>query len=502
MITNSPYEFFSTEVSNWDSTGVEVSSGIGGSAPNMGFSGTSNDSSDGQNYITLSELPFQPITSMAQLQHAPLGLALNDASGPTSGYIERNNYPSIPNALGNSFALPFIPTNTIHDSQPDHFHWASNGSNIELYDKSYYANTALWDNWFFSGISPQDNPLVNESRSISVVLDDAVSNTNELPNSNYSIHLKYSTLDSAGFANSLLNDPNEGYKKVAAYMTCTGGFNVNSTSVNAWKAFLSGLDEKQLGMLSSETGNIDKMVNSGGQVPISRFSLPNREAALGSDYTSEKLDFLKKRWQGARYLNETELDELAAKIVEQVKERGPFLSLSEFINRRVASVSPLSQYGALQAAINDTSINESFNSSSRQITETSVNIGTPSAPSQVSLAYPNSGAALGAVSEGAPGYITQADILMSIAPQITVRSDTFRIRGYGQAVNSKGIVQARAWCEAIVQRTPEYTSGDDLPETETVKVDGQFTDLLSPTNKKFGRKFVIKSFKWLSNKEI
>lgn len=49
-------------------------------------------------------------------------------------------------------------------------------------------------------------------------------------------------------------------------------------------------------------------------------------------------------------------------------------------------------------------------------------------------------------------------------PWLTVRSDTFRVRAYGEAVNpaEPGRIEAAAWCEAVVQRVkddPAATSG-------------------------------------------
>ena len=39
----------------------------------------------------------------------------------------------------------------------------------------------------------------------------------------------------------------------------------------------------------------------------------------------------------------------------------------------------------------------------------------------------------GTTADGAPGVITQADLLTAIAPVLTARGDTFRIRAYGEA---------------------------------------------------------------------
>ena len=79
-------------------------------------------------------------------------------------------------------------------------------------------------------------------------------------------------------------------------------------------------------------------------------------------------------------------------------------------------------------------------------------------------------------------------MLQVIGPSISARSDTFRIRAMGQA---RG---ATAYCEAIVQRTAAFVDPSDPAQTST--------DKLNPTNQKFGRKFEIVSFRWLSPNEI
>lgn len=64
-------------------------------------------------------------------------------------------------------------------------------------------------------------------------------------------------------------------------------------------------------------------------------------------------------------------------------------------------------------------------------------------------------------------------------PWLTVRSDTFRIRAYGDAVNpvDPARVEAVAYCEAIVQRTAEELPG-------------------------FGRRFAITYFRWLGPDDV
>ena len=83
---------------------------------------------------------------------------------------------------------------------------------------------------------------------------------------------------------------------------------------------------------------------------------------------------------------------------------------------------------------------------------------------------------------------------MPLAPYIKVRSDSFRIRTYGESKNADGQVMSRAYCEAIVQRGIHFVSPTDSPDTAL--------NALNTENKKYGRRFQVTSFKWLSPQEI
>jgi len=85
-------------------------------------------------------------------------------------------------------------------------------------------------------------------------------------------------------------------------------------------------------------------------------------------------------------------------------------------------------------------------------------------------------------------------VLQVIGSSISVRSDTFRVRAYGEVLDSSGKIAAQAWCEAIIQRAPEYLDASDSPDTRPSN--------LNPINVKFGRRFVIVSFRWLHSDEI
>ncbi|MCB1132939.1 MAG: hypothetical protein KDN05_17580, partial [Verrucomicrobiae bacterium] len=74
------------------------------------------------------------------------------------------------------------------------------------------------------------------------------------------------------------------------------------------------------------------------------------------------------------------------------------------------------------------------------------------------------------------------------------RSDTFTVRGYGEARDASGKVLARSWCEAVVQRVPTFV--DPRDEEHTAMKD------LSPVNERFGRRFEIVSFRRVPKAEI
>jgi hypothetical protein len=96
---------------------------------------------------------------------------------------------------------------------------------------------------------------------------------------------------------------------------------------------------------------------------------------------------------------------------------------------------------------------------------------------------------------GSPAFLRQADILAPLLPMLSVRSDTFRVRVFGEKVNPvTGAVEARAWCEAIVQRLPEPAHPVDPGNITTSEYQRP------PGN--FGRRFQVVSFRWLSDADL
>ena len=99
-----------------------------------------------------------------------------------------------------------------------------------------------------------------------------------------------------------------------------------------------------------------------------------------------------------------------------------------------------------------------------------------------------------------PDYISPNDLLALLAPVLTTRSDTFVIRAYGEVQNparstsANPVIEGCAWCEAMVQRLPDYV---DATQDPTTAWSG-----LNPTNGRFGRRFQVIAFRWLSPDDL
>ena len=110
-------------------------------------------------------------------------------------------------------------------------------------------------------------------------------------------------------------------------------FNVNSTSVTAWRALLGHARNQSVPYLRSAGGSWIIRLSAKTDYPVSRFSIAGDDEAstLGPAGTfPEATEFT-----GYRALDEKFLDALAKEVVDQVRLRGPFLSLAEFVNRQL-----------------------------------------------------------------------------------------------------------------------------------------------------------------------
>ena len=222
--------------------------------------------------------------------------------------------------------------------------------------------------------------------------------------------------------------------------------------------------------------------------PVAPVSMANGTAYEGSSADPIEVE----QWIAWRLLTDEEIKELAHAMVKQVKRRGPFLSLSEFVNRRLdGGDRSLSVKGALQSALDDPDvrINEGFRNSIRTFSEEEIGRLDPAFPEALE----------GPVAYGSAAYVDQADILRNLGGQLTPRGDTFVVRAYGDSLDAAGEVQARAWCEAVVQRVPEYlqATGDRGDPAHRKQ-----SQLVNEANRRFGRRFRVVQFRWLSAEEV
>jgi type II secretory pathway pseudopilin PulG len=478
-----------------------------------GYYGGGYTIENGTTHVIQNEIPVLPPISIASLSHAYLGgfsMAkaipvgedpdndtfwfksgpVNNPTGVTYQRVTASGQnglaPQMGQAIGNSYAHPNIPADEAFTTKARIFDLDEGSFEVPYVDHSYLANKSLWDEFFFSSIAPQPAkvPLFGSTdRTAKQVADDFFFNDMPLPNRRinpYKAALDQAKLDTlftqASTYTSGLAD------KIAAHLMVDGAFNVNSTSVEAWKVFLSSLKGKPVAYLD---GGVTPNETVPEGATVSPGSLPNAVPIKTAAITSPNLP--PEQWKTGRELTDEEIGELAVAMVKQVKLRGPFLSLSEFINRRLdGSNKEFAIKGALQAALDDkdVSINAAFRTAARMLNSETAGIG---------FAFPE--AAEGPVAYGSSAYVDQADILRSFAGQLTPRGDTFVIRTYGDSMDSAGNVLARAWCEAVVQRFPDYVDGTDENHIKAAL-------LQADANKAYGRKFKIVSFRWLNSSEV
>lgn len=414
--------------------------------------------------------------------------------------------------IGNSFMHPMLPRTGVYrfidnsksQDTPDRSNWTvtetvDTKAYCDYWDHVFLLNDALWDDYFVSSLADQKRGgLTGSGSSLSANLN-LLANNGSLPNSRYS---KHPTGQSSGQIISELQ-ATDGYLKTAKHLMVNGMFNVNSTSVAAWMAVFAGIRERQLVYRDSSGGLRQINVPSGKRIALSRFNTEISDQEMADPQSGVTLPDGSKSWSGVRYLDDAQLLKLAQECVKQVKRRGPFLNFSEFINRRLSN-DDLGTMGALQSAIDYDDAQPDSQSINYRFKQDPTFMITAQDLGSNEFATPD--AATGSRFAGIPGYLIQSDLLKPIANTLAVRDDTFRIRANGEVRDAHGKVIARAWCEATVQRMPEYcdaTNDADVP-ARILDSNGNFKDNSSLTsiNRWFGRKFRMLNFRWLDASEI
>lgn len=436
------YEFNWEAMTDWKSSPtIEIDE------QDRGFGGSGIYAQTGQNHAVFASIPLTPPLSLGQLRHAPLNIG--------------GQLPLQAQIVGNSLASPLVPPASVSVA-------ASGGRT--LFDHSWLANQALFDGCFFSSAATSNGRLGDLAKSSSIRIKNFLEKGERLPNPRIAPLPEPALVrDSSALAESPTR-----YESFAAQLGIEGAFNVNSTSVAAWQAMLGSLQETNPPSINALTGTIGATQGDGALA--SRHLPPIGEAR---EATSDPAQSEALTWAGHRRLSDEQLESLAREIVVQVKKRGPFQSLAEFVNRRLET-GDLGRSGALQAAIDSSGVNAS------------VLAGALTTLAAAEAANPE--AAVGSTADGAPGVINQADLLTPLAPVARVRSDTFLIRACGEARDGSAV--RRVWCEALVQRMPDFVDPATPRQTQAADLP------VDSPNARFGRRFEILSFRWLSPSEV
>jgi hypothetical protein len=393
-------------------------------------------------------------------------------------------------AVGNSWSSPLILPSSAYGTVGT----GGPSGSVMAQDFSWLINDALFDRYTLSGMAPAftiDSTRYTASGTITDTLTKFFSSDYKTAQANPVLRPYLPPGEAAANVATALA-ANDGYKKMGAYSLIDGAFNVNSTSIPAWTAFLRGNRNLAIKYAQGTASNSDS------DTPFPGSSSPSAPGSGGVDP--------KPQWSGFSRLTNAQISALATRIVAQVKLRGPFMSLSDFINHKMGAIDPARSYtGALQAAIDLESEGSPGGSG--------INAASRAAAGGTAPGYAASGftgsPVLGTgtkVTTGIPGDITQAKLLEPLAPRLSARSDTFRIRSYGEVRSSDGLtILSQATCETIVQRVPEYVdpttdAANNEPWDEAAATGT--TPTLNATNLKYGRRFKVVQTRWLTPNEL
>lgn len=413
-----------------------------------------------------------PLTSLAQLQNASLSPHMWQP----------------PRAVGNSLPAPFMRRNVIFESSEGQTAAARSSTsrsraaidaNNALLDITYALNTSLWDRFYLSTIPYGASGFTLDSNTPL-----AFSPNRIVPSADGTIP----TLPQ-------LETDTRAFEESAANVRVQGGFNVNSTSVEAWKLLLTTTFNRFVDTISGTSSN------EGERFPIARTSRPySSETTGGSAFTPADFNAIKS-------LSEEDVQRLAEEIVEEIRRRGPFLSIADFVNRwLVAHPDQRGLSGTIQTAIDRVSreegrINHEFyqklaGDTVKDVATASLHpnntagIFTDNINERVESYY--GGLALTTQTSsyrGGPRYLMQADVLGVIGSLLQVRGDTFVVRAYGEStLPATGNRTATAYVELTVQRVAEPANlgaGSTL-----VRPDAQ------------GRRFIVTGMRWLTEAEV
>ncbi|MDE0837132.1 MAG: hypothetical protein OSA84_12350 [Akkermansiaceae bacterium] len=457
--------------SPFDYSFIPHAAGGGNQLPNAdeetdrGYIVTGFDASDGLSRCVIAELPSRPLASLGELVNWDLR-----AQNPIPPYAL--------NLIGNSDATPLLPANAVFNSAQ-----AGLTKNLQN-DDSYCANHLLFDDWFLSSITPDPTDFGTSGRSLQKTFTDFVTGKTPLVNRSYQPILEDRATTNARQLYKNRVAPTDSWKTIASRLEVEGMFNVNSTSVAAWRALLGHARKQRVPYVAESGTSWKPELSDETDYVLSRFTIAGDTEAGTPSSSGDFLDATE--FTGYRTVDDEFLDAMAEEVVKQVRARGPFLSLAEFVNRQLSS-GDLALAGTIQAALNQ--VSEDLGTFSALVGSP---VNQPTALPDAGYQFPE--AAVGYKAYGLPGWTRQADILRPLAPILSARDDTFIIRAYGDARSPDGKVLARAVCEAVVRRTREFVDPADAADLTTQPT--------QPVNQTFGRRFQVVSWRWLAHDEV
>ena len=317
----------------------------------------------GNSYATSQVARYKTWGRVKSIAWIPDSVRMDISMNEKSSNLWNQAFPMLPISpwkrfvARNNLYMPSLGPVRDLDGQSEH-------QNTTL-DHSFYANRALMDGYFMSGVGHESQSQF-APKSLTEMQADL---QNLLPGEIYRPYrnprlipyLRNNDLSETSYGDlrndvpDLSNEEEKNYRfqTMAADLLLEGAFNINSTSVDAWIAQLSSLRGKPI-------------PNDGGssfETPFPRFLNQPEE----------------NTWNKIRFLTDDEITLLAHCLIEQIKLRGPFLSFSDFTNRRLIGTpvnlipknistwksfskesrdSVLGLRGAVQAAIAEAAIND------------------------------------------------------------------------------------------------------------------------------------------------
>lgn len=241
----------------------------------------------------------------------------------------------------------------------------------------------------------------------------------------------------------------------AQFLSLRGAFNINSTSVDAWTIALTR-NLKDFAYGTNQTKDLNQVfIRAEFSAHRAEEILTDAELLAIANFDVQREQTYK---QQIRVLdNPGRIRALAQAIVTRIQDRGyPFESLEAFANS-----------GVVEQAITDVRLN-----------------------------YLDLADDFSAIDGLAPIYVRQSDIIAQLSTFMSARSDTFKIRAYGENFHElTGEPVSKVALEATVRRSVYPYDWNSIPPADR---DAQLQYPASP----YGRRLEVISMRWLGEGEF